>query len=157
MFKNPLQDRQFNGMFDCMRKIMKADGVSGLYQGFSISVIGIIVYRAAFFGLYDTIKAMTFDDPAQATMLFSFCIGFAVETVAGVVAYPIDTIRRRMMMQSGIKGSDRMYYGSIDCMKKIYVQEGGISPFYKGCFSNIIRGLGGAIVLVLYDEMKKYT
>lgn len=38
---------------------------------------------------------------------------------------------------------------------KIFQNEGGIPPFYKGCFSNILRGLGGAIVLVMYDEMKK--
>jgi DUF2075 family protein len=39
-----------------MRKIYKADGITGLYQGFTISVVGIIIYRACFFGLYDTIK-----------------------------------------------------------------------------------------------------
>ena len=49
-------ERQFNGIGDCMRKIYKADGITGLYQGFTISVVGIIIYRACFFGLYDTIK-----------------------------------------------------------------------------------------------------
>ena len=72
-----------------------------------------------------------------------------------LVAYPIDTIRRRMMMQSGLAESERLYHGSLDCMKTIYKTEGGVTPFFKGCFSNIIRGLGGAIVLVCYDEMKK--
>lgn len=71
-----------------------------------------------------------------------------------ILAYPIDTIRRRMMMQSGESVRNRLYNGSIDCTKKIYQNEGGIPPFFKGCFSNIIRGLGGAFVLVLYDEMK---
>jgi len=149
-------ERQFNGIFDCMKKIIKADGVTGLYQGFTISVFGIIIYRATFFGLYDTAKAMAYDDPKKAHFVFAFIVGFTVETLAGIIAYPIDTVRRRMMMQSGT-GADRMYSGSIDCAKKIFVNEGGIQPFYKGCFSNILRGLGGAIVLVMYDEMKKYT
>jgi len=149
-------ERQFNGIFDCMKKIIKADGVTGLYQGFTISVFGIIIYRATFFGLYDTAKAMAYDDPKKAHFVFAFIVGFTVETLAGIIAYPIDTVRRRMMMQSGT-GADRMYSGSIDCAKKIFTNEGGIQPFYKGCFSNILRGLGGAIVLVMYDEMKKYT
>ena len=72
-------------MVDCMKKIMKADGLSGLYQGFAISVFGIIVYRAAFFGFYDTTKAMMFEDPKQAGFVFAFCIGFAVETAAGLI------------------------------------------------------------------------
>jgi len=149
-------ERQFSGIFDCMKKIVASDGPTGLYQGFTISVIGIIIYRATFFGFYDTIKAMAYDDPKKANMIFAFCVGFAVETAAGIIAYPIDTVRRRMMMQSGT-GSERMYNGSIDCARKIFANEGGIAPFYKGCFSNILRGLGGAIVLVMYDEMKKYT
>merc|ERR1712050_174629 len=140
-------EREFNGIFDCMKKIMKADGFRGLYQGFTVSVVGIIIYRASFFGFYDTIKAMSFEDPKQAGLLFSFCVGFAVETAAGIIAYPIDTVRRRMMMQSGQAAGDRLYNGSIDCTRKIFANEGGVAPFYKGCFSNILRGLGGAIVL----------
>lgn len=149
-------DRQFNGIFDCMKKIVKTDGVRGLYQGFTVSVIGIIVYRASFFGFYDTIKAMTYENPDDAGILFCFCVGFAVETAAGIIAYPIDTIRRRMMMQSGA-GSEKLYNGSIDCMRKIYANEGGVPSFYKGCLSNILRGMGGAIVLVMYDQMKKHV
>ena len=100
---------------------------------------------------------MAFEHPNQAGILFSFCIGFTVETIAGIIAYPIDTVRRRMMMQSGNTAEQRLYHGSIDCTKKIFANEGGISPFFKGCLSNVIRGLGGAIVLVLYDELKKMT
>ena len=44
-----------------MRKIYKADGITGLYQGFTISVVGIIIYRACFFGLYDTIKVKIYN------------------------------------------------------------------------------------------------
>jgi solute carrier family 25 (adenine nucleotide translocator) protein 4/5/6/31 len=149
-------ERQFTGLGDCIKKIYRSDGFTGLYQGFTISVFGIFVYRATFFGFYDTAKAFCYDDPKKANFIFSFCVGFSVETLAGLVAYPIDTVRRRLMMQSGLK-EHRLYQGSFDCIKKIYAQEGGVTPFYKGCFSNILRGLGGAIVLVMYDEMKKWT
>lgn len=43
-------DRQFNGLVDCCKKIMQKDGISGLYQGFTISVVGIFTYRAFYFG-----------------------------------------------------------------------------------------------------------
>lgn len=48
--------REFSGLGDCLSKIFKSDGVKGLYQGFSVSVQGIIIYRAAYFGVYDTAK-----------------------------------------------------------------------------------------------------
>lgn len=49
-------DREFKGLADCLVKISKSDGIKGLYQGFSVSVQGIIIYRAAYFGVYDTAK-----------------------------------------------------------------------------------------------------
>ena len=41
-------------------------------EGFTISVFGIIIYRATFFGLYDTAKAMAYDDPKKAHFVFAF-------------------------------------------------------------------------------------
>ena len=38
---------------DVYRKIVKTDGISGLYRGFSLGVLGIFVYRAIYFGVYD--------------------------------------------------------------------------------------------------------
>jgi solute carrier family 25 (adenine nucleotide translocator) protein 4/5/6/31 len=43
-------ERQFNGLFDCCKKIFKNDGIKGLYQGFGVSVLGIFTYRALYFG-----------------------------------------------------------------------------------------------------------
>nr|GMC50720.1 ADP,ATP carrier protein, mitochondrial [Ipomoea batatas]GMC50733.1 ADP,ATP carrier protein, mitochondrial [Ipomoea batatas] len=49
-------DRQFNGLVDVYRKTLASDGIAGLYRGFNISCVGIIVYRGLYFGLYDSIK-----------------------------------------------------------------------------------------------------
>uniref|UniRef100_A0A2K6SL61 ADP/ATP translocase n=1 Tax=Saimiri boliviensis boliviensis TaxID=39432 RepID=A0A2K6SL61_SAIBB len=47
-------EREFRGLGDCLVKIYKSDGIRGLYQGFNVSVQGVIIYRAAYFGIYDT-------------------------------------------------------------------------------------------------------
>lgn len=44
------KDRLFKGLFDCCKKIIQKDGIAGLYQGFSVSVVGIFTYRAFYFG-----------------------------------------------------------------------------------------------------------
>lgn len=49
-------EREFTGLANCLVKIFKSDGPKGLYQGFNVSVQGIIIYRAAYFGIYDTAK-----------------------------------------------------------------------------------------------------
>ncbi|NXJ75174.1 ADT1 translocase, partial [Trogon melanurus] len=148
-------EREFTGLGDCIVKIFKSDGLRGLYQGFSVSVQGIIIYRAAYFGVYDTAKGML-PDPKNVHIVVSWMIAQSVTAVAGLVSYPFDTVRRRMMMQSGRKGADIMYKGTIDCWRKIAKDEGS-KAFFKGAWSNVLRGMGGAFVLVLYDEIKKYV
>merc|ERR1712183_843639 len=145
--------RQFTGLGNCLTTIAKRDGIGGLYQGFFVSIQGIIVYRASYFGTYDTVKGML-PDPKAAGFFVSWGIAQVVTTGAGIVSYPFDTVRRRMMMQSGRSAEEVMYKGTADCWKKIYQNEGG-KAFFKGAFSNVLRGTGGALVLVLYDELKK--
>lgn len=55
------ESREFTGLNDCISKIFKKDGLNGLYRGFAISVIGIIIYRAFYFGCFDTAKGMGLD------------------------------------------------------------------------------------------------
>ena len=73
--------------------------------------------------------------------------------MSGIVSYPFDTVRRRMMMQSGRKKTEIVYKNTIHCWSVIYKSEGG-KAFFKGAFSNVLRGTGGALVLVFYDKIK---
>jgi solute carrier family 25 (adenine nucleotide translocator) protein 4/5/6/31 len=142
-------ERQFAGLIDCLTKIKKSDGLKGLYQGFGVSVLGIIIYRACYFGGYDTLKRVLFKD--NTSIFFKFLVAQAVTGLSGLVSYPLDTVRRRLMMQSGRK--DVMYTGTFDCVRKVFKDEGG-RAFFKGALSNILRGMGASLVLVLYDEFQ---
>nr|CAI5829912.1 unnamed protein product [Callosobruchus analis] len=145
-------DRQYNGLVDCIVKTFKSDGPIGLYRGFMVSVQGIIIYRAAYFGFFDTAKGLL-PDPKNTPFIISFIIAETVTTCSGIISYPFDTVRRRMMMQSGRAKSDMMYKNTVDCWRKILAQEGP-AAFFKGAFSNVLRGTGAALVLVFYDEVK---
>lgn len=144
--------REFTGLGDCLKKTFKSDGFLGLYRGFNVSVQGIIIYRGAYFGFYDTARGMM-PDPKKTPIYISFIIAQVVTNVAGIVSYPFDTVRRRMMMQSGRKATEIVYKSTLHCWSVIYKQEGA-GAFFKGAFSNILRGTGSALVLVLYDEIK---
>jgi len=146
--------REFTGLGNCIAKIFKTDGIVGLYRGFGVSVQGIIIYRAAYFGFFDTAKGML-PDPKNTPFLISWAIAQTVTTVAGIVSYPFDTVRRRMMMQSGRSKADIIYKSTLHAWSVIYKVEGG-AAFFKGAFSNVLRGTGGALVLVLYDEIKAF-
>lgn len=93
--------RQFNGLVDVYKKTLSTDGILGLYRGFGPSVLGIVVYRGLYFGMYDSIKPVLLVGPLEGNFLASFLLGWTVTTGAGIASYPLDTIRRRMMMTSG--------------------------------------------------------
>jgi len=137
--------RQFNGLFDVYKKTIATDGIQGLYRGFVISVVGIFVYRGMYFGLYDSLKPILLGEKPKA--ILSFFLGWAVTIVSGLLSYPIDTIRRRMMMTSGAAVK---YNGSIDCARTVISNEGFMS-LMKGAMANIIRGVAGAGVLAGFD------
>jgi len=86
-----------------------------------ISVVGIIAYRAFYFGCFDSAKDFGLFDIGKK---FGYAVGLAwkysiaqtVTALAGLASYPLDTVRRRMMMQSGRK--DVLYKNTLDCFSK---------------------------------------
>merc|ERR1712137_1448635 len=145
-------ERQFNGLLDVHKKTYATDGIGGLYRGFMVSCAGIIVYRGCYFGIYDTVKPILLTGDKANNFLYSFIIGYAVTVGAGLASYPLDTIRRRMMMTSG---EAVKYSSSFQCAAQIMRQE-GLKSFFKGAGANILRGVAGAGVLSGFDILKAY-
>jgi solute carrier family 25 (adenine nucleotide translocator) protein 4/5/6/31 len=141
-------ERQFNGLFDVYAKTMKTDGIAGLYRGFCISCVGIVVYRGFYFGLYDSLKPLL--PGGGESFAMNFALGWCVTIVSGLLSYPLDTIRRRMMMTSG---AAEKYSSSIDCGRQI-LKKDGFSALMKGSGANILRGVAGAGVLSGVDAIK---
>ena len=80
----------------------------------------------------------------------SFLLGWGITIGAGLASYPIDTVRRRMMMTSG---EAVKYKSSLDAFNQIIKKEGSESLF-KGAGANILRAVAGAGVLAGYDKLQ---
>jgi len=142
-------EKQFNGLIDVYRKTIQNDGFAGLYRGFVISFVGIFIYRGLYFGMFDSVKPLM--PAAYRDHLFAnFLLGYTVTVLAGLASYPIDTIRRRMMMTSG---EAVKYNGSIHCAKEILKNE-GVAAYFNGAAANILRGIAGALVISGYDRLQ---
>jgi solute carrier family 25 (adenine nucleotide translocator) protein 4/5/6/31 len=142
--------REFNGLVDVYRKTLASDGIAGLYRGFVISCVGIIVYRGLYFGVYDSVKPLLPGNLAN-NFAVNFAVGWVVTIGAGLASYPLDTIRRRMMMTSG---QAVKYRSSIHAFSEIMKNE-GVASLFKGAGANILRGIAGAGVLAGYDKLSE--
>jgi len=148
--------RDFNGLGDCLIKTAKGPkGFLGLYNGFGVSVAGIIPYRGVYFGLYDTVSQANpyKKDKGLMGILSKFAIAQCVAITAGYASYPFDTIRRRLQMQSEKPREEWIYKGTGHCLTKICKDE-GVTALFKGAGANALRTVGSALVLVLYDQIK---
>jgi len=141
--------KQYSGIIDVYKQTLATDGIAGLYRGFVISCVGIVIYRGLYFGIYDSVKPLLPGD-LKDNLMANFLLGWAVTVGSGLASYPIDTIRRRMMMTSG---QAVKYKGSIDCAQQIVANE-GVKSLFKGAAANILRGVAGAGVLALYDRLQ---
>jgi len=146
--------KQFTGLVDCITKTAKNGGVGAIYGGFGVSVVGIVPYRGTQFGLFDTMNSMNpYKDGAVGILSKFFIAQFSV-LCGAQVSYPFDTVRRRLQMQSGMPKEQWLYASTADCFAKIVKNEGPVALF-KGASANVFRTVGAALVLVLYDEIKK--
>mmetsp|Transcript_21137 Transcript_21137/g.68174 ORF Transcript_21137/g.68174 Transcript_21137/m.68174 type:complete len:306 (+) Transcript_21137:102-1019(+) len=149
---------QFNGLMDCLVKTSQGPaGVFGLYNGFGVSVVGIIPFRGTYFGVNDTLVGLNpyQKDKGLTGIASKFCCAQTAALCAAYASYPFDTVRRRLQMQSEKPKEDWVYKGTLDCFGKIMANE-GTGALFKGAGANALRTVGSALVLVLYGEIKAF-
>ncbi|KAH9625181.1 hypothetical protein KSS87_002071 [Heliosperma pusillum] len=126
-------ERQFNGLVDVYRNSVRHGRLMVLLDCTEGSTFPVLV------------SSSTVD-----SFFASFALGWVITNGAGLASYPIDTVRRRMMMTSG---EAVKYKGSMDCFAQILKNEGAKSLF-KGVGANILRAVAGAGVLAGYDKLQ---
>jgi solute carrier family 25 (adenine nucleotide translocator) protein 4/5/6/31 len=151
------RQRLFRGMGDVVYKIVQTDGLTGLYAGYGSALVGGIWYRILLLGGHDASKAELLQYkrsrhlPEALSWGERLALAQIISLTAGTLSYPLDSVRRRMMMQSG--SHQRLYRNSWHCVVTVLRTE-GVSGFFLGLGPNIIRSLGGALLLVGYDAFK---
>lgn len=145
--------REFSGFMDCFRKVLKQGGLSAFYTALPLSLLNVTLYRGIYFGFYET--AMN-ADKQTLSIWWSLLYAQLSTNFAGIVVYPLDTVRRNLVLQSAKSETDaHLKYDKsyLDCFGRIY-RERGLGGLYAGCLINLVRGVGSSLVLVLYDLFK---
>jgi len=146
---------QFNGIFDCIATTVRNQGLTGLYTGWSVTVMGAFVYRAGQLGCFKQIQDLNpyAKDKGTLGAVSSFAAVTTARTIIMPFNYPFDTVRRRMMLESEKPKEKKLYKGSFDCFFKVLRNE-GVKGMYKGMIPELFRGVGGSLVIVAYDRIK---
>eukprot|EP00808_Paulinella_micropora_P021104 g10874.t1 len=143
------------GIVRTAARMVRKEGVSSLYKGYSITFFSTPVYVGLQMSLYDVFKQLLYDKEHKIGVWESFGAGAMAGLIAQTTAYPGDTIKKQLQ-SNGMGGAPRKYTGLIDCCRQIY-RRGGIKAFYPGLGINSVKCIPEAgLQFVVYDFVRKH-
>ncbi|KAI5836191.1 mitochondrial carrier [Schizophyllum commune Tattone D] len=151
-------DRQFKGPIDCIRQIVRMQGISGLWSGFT----GTVVMRTNFFWMFLSVEAFmrTFSRFEQiSTPTANFLSGGFASLVFWTLGIPADTVKNRMMAYPypepyPTSASAALKRPSFLSVARDIWRNDGPRGFYRGLGPCIIRAFPvNACALLVYESI----
>lgn len=148
-----------SGLLSIVKTTYRTHGFPGMYQGLVISTMEIVPYTAIAMGGYEYLKStLPSPDSPDASLpmlvLSKLGAGWISGLCGSLTCYPVDTIKRQMMLD-GADGFKSRYGGRISTCVTMMVKEGGIRCFYNGCMINAMKSSpAAAITLVTNDFLR---
>lgn len=150
--------KEYKNSIDCIRKIVKTEGVFAMYRGLSASYLGSVESTLQWI-LYEQMKSMiklrserhaqegnirtSFDDAAD-WFARSGAAGFA-KLIASLITYPHEVVRTRLRQAPTEKGKPK-YTGLIQCFKLI-IKEEGLASMYGGLTPHLMRTVPNSMIM----------
>jgi len=142
---------QYSGMIDCVRKILKDEGIGGLYKGIIAPLVGTApVFAICFwgYGLGKDLVLWSFGKPADVPLTLleiSLAGGFsAIPTT--VLMTPMERIKCLLQVDKN------KYKGMVDCASAV-IKEGGLSSLFKGWDATLLRDIPGSVAYFFVYEV----
>jgi len=148
--------RKYTGIINAGVVIFKEEGFIGLYRGLFPSLLGIAPYVGINFTSYEILKRETlrWQNKDELGVISKLVLGGLAGTISQTITYPLETIRRRMQMQSmGTKTATDT--GLIKTTVNIY-KKYGWTGYFKGLVPNLLKVIPVvAVNFIVYEYMKK--
>ncbi|KAM9002293.1 mitochondrial thiamine pyrophosphate carrier [Sarcophilus harrisii] len=138
----------------------KTEGPLAFYRGLPPTLIAIFPYAGFQFSFYSALKqvyewAIPVDGKKNANLKNLLC-GSGAGVISKTLTYPLDLFKKRLQVGGFEKarepfGQVRKYQGLLDCIKKIF-QEEGTQGFFKGLTPSLLKSaMSTGLVFFWYE------
>jgi solute carrier family 25 2-oxodicarboxylate transporter 21 len=161
LVKIRLQDRasagKYNGMVDCVKKIVTQEGPLALYNGLESTMWRHVLWNAGYFGcIYQVRALLPKADNKTTQMWFDMLSGATGGTVGTIINTPMDVVKSRIQNSPKVAGSIPKYNWAWPSLA-VVMREEGFAALYKGFLPKVLRlGPGGGILLVVYTGVMDF-
>eukprot|EP01087_Luapelamoeba_hula_P020296 TRINITY_DN690_c0_g2_i1.p1 TRINITY_DN690_c0_g2~~TRINITY_DN690_c0_g2_i1.p1 ORF type:complete len:277 (+),score=47.34 TRINITY_DN690_c0_g2_i1:304-1134(+) len=155
-----MQARQsdYKNTMDAATRILRNEGLGGIYSGLLPQVLRNAVWNGAYFGVIFKLKSVLWTPQSENSELArNFVSGLVGGAIATTANTPLDVVKSRMqnLKAAGSAAGDPSPT-ILGTLVKIYKEEGGVKALWKGYIPRIYRlGPGGGIMIVAYDWIAK--
>jgi hypothetical protein len=149
---NPADGEHYTSTTDAVSKIIKADGVSGLYAGISGSLIGVASTNFAYFYWYTVIRALYYSyrkSTASPGTAVELSLGALAGAVAQLFTIPVAVVTTR---QQTVSKHERK--GLLATGKEIIDSEDGWTGLWRGLKASLVLVVNPSITYGAYQRLK---
>ncbi|XP_042519374.1 mitochondrial arginine transporter BAC1 isoform X1 [Macadamia integrifolia] len=151
---------KYRNALHCTSRILKNEGVKGLYRGATSSFVGMAVEGSLFFGIYSQTKQSLQGEVRSSRPQIQVIIPAAAYAgaIISFVLCPSELVKCRMQVQgtdSLVLKHDR-YSSPLDCAVKTIKTE-GVKGIFRGGFATLLReSIGNSAFFCTYEYSRYY-
>ena len=167
----------YKGSADAFRKIMRSEGLRGIYKGYGATLASFGPFSAFYFVFYEKLKDLAKQqDPSynqkpsqnylkkqDGDLSFAFLLGCSCSAgaMASFITSPLDMAKLRLQIQRGNLVSNHeaptvSYRGMLDCLSQVYT-ENGIRGLFRGAGARVLHfAPATTITMTCYEKCRAF-
>ena len=142
---------EYSGIIDCFKKVIKANGIKGAYQGIVPHFLRNIGGGAVHLGTFEWLRLIFADKYNVPVSQLPISTTMFAGSVGGILFwllfFPFDVLKSTIQGDSPFK-EKRKYHGLVDAINKLNA-EGGYKRFFRGLSPCMLRAIPANSVLLL--------
>lgn len=150
---NPADDEHYSSTLDAISKIVKADGLSGLYAGLPGSLLGVASTNFAYFYWYTVVRTLYLQYRALNTppgTAAELSLGAVAGAIAQIFTIPVAVVTTR---QQTVSKHERK--GLIATGKEVVDSEDGWTGLWRGLKASLVLVVNPAITYGAYQRLRE--